>query len=323
MNGRTRTVADKIQVSVHSDMPVYRQIVNQLSFMVETGDLRPGQVLPGARLLAEDLRINRNTVARAYAELGEIGLVEGRGRTGTFVVGPGLASADSRVRERARRILESCIRECVALGLSAVEVQSLVLSIAVRAESDLLKVSFVESDAGRAQRFAAELEVLVGVKVNPLVLGRFEPEEERANLVLTTFPLLAEARALMRRPETEVVAVVVALHVPTLVRIASVAEARVVGVWCGTHEQGVTVRDSLRDVGVENVQVLDGLEDADLEGIDIVVVPEESTELTALLDQKAEVIQFGYVLDAASTRMVGEVVRDMQANKRNGTSQVD
>ncbi len=310
-------MVDKVQVSLHSDVPVYRQIISQLSFLVEIGDLEPGHALPSARQLADDIRVNRNTVARAYAKLGEIGLIEGRGRTGTFVVGPRPASGDSSARHQARRVLESGIRECVELGLSAVEIQSLVMSLAVRAENDLLKVSCVECNADRAAYIAHEVEAQIGIKVKPLVLGGFEPEEERADLVLTTFSHLAEARALMSRPTTEVVGIVLGLRIQTLLQIASAAKGRTVGVWSGTDEQATTVLDALRDSGIENIELLDGIEDQDLQGIDLVVIPEEGTELTALRERNVEVIQCGEVLDAASIRMVSDVVRDMQALKRN------
>lgn len=309
-------MVDKIQVSLHSDVPIYRQIVTQLSFMIETGDLAPGQALPSARLLADNLHINRNTVARAYAELAEIGLVEGRGRSGTIVVGPGPEREGSLARDQARQLLEAATRECIELGLSAAEIQSLVMSLALRAEDDLLKVSFVECNVDRAKYFASELEDKIGVKVKPLVLGTFAPEEERADLVLTTFFHLAEVRALMRRPNTEIVAIVVAPHVQTLVQIASVAKNGTVGIWYRTDEQAITVRDSLRDSGIKNIEVLDGIEDKDLEGVDLVVIPDGMGELRRQLEGRVKVMEFGNVLDAASIRMVSDVVRDMQNLKR-------
>lgn len=309
-------VVDKIRVSLQSGVPVYRQIVSQLSFMVETGELEPGQALPSARLLADDLQVNRNTVAHAYAKLGEIGLVEGRGRSGTYVVGPGPASDDSLARDRARRVLGTSIRECVGLGLSVHEIQSLVTSLALRAERDLLEVVFVDGDPGRAEYVAAELAARAGVKVKPLVLGGFEPGAERADLVLTTFLHLARVRTLMRRPDTEIVAIVVTPHVRTLMRIATAAMRRTVGIWCGSGEQAITVRDSLWDAGIENLELLDGVEDHDLGGVDLVVVPEGQAELPARLEQKVEVIRFGTVLDAASVRMVRDLVRDLQAVRR-------
>jgi GntR family transcriptional regulator len=308
-----------IQVSRHSDVPIYRQIVTQLSFMIETGDLLAGQTLPSARLLADNLQINRNTVARAYTELGELGLVESHGRTGTTVVGPSPNDEASPAREQARAILETAARQCVELGLSASEIQSLVLNLAVRAEDSLLKVSFVECNEDRADYFARELEEHVGIKVKPLVLGEFNAKDEPADLVLTTFFHLAEVRGRWRRPKTEVVAIVVAPHVQTLVKIASVPKDRTVGIWYSTEDQAISIRDSLAQSGIDNIRVLDGSADEHIDDVDLVVIPSEMPELKARLDGRVEVIEFGNVLDTASIRMVSQVINDMQAAKRAAT----
>ncbi|MFF7196801.1 GntR family transcriptional regulator [Streptomyces sp. NPDC088197] len=304
-----------MQVSRHSDVPIYRQIVTQVSFMIETGDLAVGQTLPSARLLADNLQINRNTVARAYAELSELGLVESRGRSGTTVVGTGLARTSSPARDRAWAVLDAAARECVALGLSAVEIQSLVTSLALRAEDDVLKVAFVECNADRAGYFASELGLHLGLKVKPLVLGDFSPEEEHDDLALTTFFHLAEVRRLWRGEPTEVVAIVAAPHVQTLVRIASAARSGTVGICYSTYGQAVSIRDSLTQSGISNVRVLHGDEGEDVGDLDLVVIPSDMPQLKARFEERVEVVEFGNVLDAASVRMVTQVVGDMQAAK--------
>ncbi len=70
------------QLNFKSGLPVYLQVVDQVKAAAASGALRPGEPLPPIRLLAEQLRINRNTVAKAYAELegqGVIATVAGRG----------------------------------------------------------------------------------------------------------------------------------------------------------------------------------------------------------------------------------------------------
>jgi GntR family transcriptional regulator len=65
--------------------PIYQQIVQQIRFRILSGQLRVGDELPTIRGLAEALRVNPNTVARAYRELEHESLVEKRRTTGTFV----------------------------------------------------------------------------------------------------------------------------------------------------------------------------------------------------------------------------------------------
>jgi GntR family transcriptional regulator len=75
----------EIRLSSSDGVPVYRQIVNQVKYMVASGRLRTGQELPPIRALAERLVINPNTVVRAYNELQRDGVVESRHGSGTYV----------------------------------------------------------------------------------------------------------------------------------------------------------------------------------------------------------------------------------------------
>ncbi|GAB7039276.1 hypothetical protein JCM9533A_31260 [Catenuloplanes niger JCM 9533] len=302
-------------VSRQSDVPVYRQIVSQVTLMIEMGLLGDGERLPGSRLLASNLGINRNTVAHAYGELRELGLIEPRGRNGMVVVGGGRARTTSEARNRAREILSAAARECLELGLTAAEIRDLIAGLAAWEVDRTLAVSFVECNDERARYFATELGTRLGVTVKPLVLGAFDAAAERPDLVLTTFFHLSEVRTLLRRPETEVVAIVAAPHIQTLVQIAQVPKDRTVGLLYSTEDQAVSIRDSLTQAGVTNIEVLTGTTDEDLRDVDLVVVPSESPDLARRLAGRARVIEFGNVLDAASVRMAGEVMRDLQLTK--------
>jgi DNA-binding transcriptional regulator YhcF (GntR family) len=72
----------------NSSVPPYEQVRSQLAAAIESGRLGPASQLPTVRRLAGDLGLAVNTVARAYRELELAGLVETRGRAGTFVAGP-------------------------------------------------------------------------------------------------------------------------------------------------------------------------------------------------------------------------------------------
>ena len=74
-----------IQINFKSGKPVYLQIVDQVKSAAASGALQPGEALPSIRPLAEELRINRNTVAKAYAELENQGIIETSAGKGCFV----------------------------------------------------------------------------------------------------------------------------------------------------------------------------------------------------------------------------------------------
>jgi len=76
-----------IRADQNSPVPLFEQLRGQIAGAVESGQIPAGQRLPTVRQLAADLRIAVNTVARAYQELEAAGMVEARGRHGTFAVG--------------------------------------------------------------------------------------------------------------------------------------------------------------------------------------------------------------------------------------------
>ena len=74
----------QLQINFRSGKPVYLQVVDQIKAAVASGALRAGDALPGIRPLAESLRVNRNTIAKAYGELESQGVIvtaAGRGCT--------------------------------------------------------------------------------------------------------------------------------------------------------------------------------------------------------------------------------------------------
>ena len=64
------------QIDFKSGKPVYLQLVDQVRYAAASGGLRAGESLPSIRPLAEELRVNRNTIAKAYAELESQGVIE-------------------------------------------------------------------------------------------------------------------------------------------------------------------------------------------------------------------------------------------------------
>ena len=93
----------QLHISTQSGEPLYRQIISQVKFLVASGRLSEGDELPAIRVLAEQLLINPNTVARAYRELETEGLLTKRQGAGTYVSGNGSPLAR---RERMRIIKE-------------------------------------------------------------------------------------------------------------------------------------------------------------------------------------------------------------------------
>src|SRR5688572_8797443 len=90
----------QFQVSFKSGKAVYLQLVEQVRAAAASGAMQDGEPLPSIRVLSEDLRVNRNTVAKAYAELESQGIIETLAGKGCFV-----RATDSPLRKDVRRKL--------------------------------------------------------------------------------------------------------------------------------------------------------------------------------------------------------------------------
>jgi GntR family transcriptional regulator len=74
-----------LQINYKSGKPVYLQVVDQIKAAAASGILKPGEALPCIRPLAEELRVNRNTIAKAYSELESLGVIETLPGKGCFL----------------------------------------------------------------------------------------------------------------------------------------------------------------------------------------------------------------------------------------------
>jgi GntR family transcriptional regulator len=93
--------APQFRLDLHSGVPVYRQIIDQVVGGIATGALAGGDQIPTVRQLAVDLAINPNTVIRAYRELEIRGVLETQQGTGTFISHRKVPRDDA---ERQRRL---------------------------------------------------------------------------------------------------------------------------------------------------------------------------------------------------------------------------
>jgi DNA-binding transcriptional regulator YhcF (GntR family) len=105
---------------IHPDsgVPIYLQLVQQVTHAIETGALRPEDQLPPIRSLAEEVVTNPNTVAKAYRELEYRGIIELRQGTGAFVRANSPAAGQAEAVKRAHRLVESAVTAMRKLGLS-------------------------------------------------------------------------------------------------------------------------------------------------------------------------------------------------------------
>lgn len=116
-----------LQIDFRSGLPIYTQIVNQVQAQVAGGILKPDDQLPTVRALAEELRVNFNTIARAYRILDEARIISTQQGRGTFITEIPLPKVTERLRrESLEALTQRYLSEALRLGFSKSEVRQMV-----------------------------------------------------------------------------------------------------------------------------------------------------------------------------------------------------
>lgn len=114
----------EIRIDPNSTVPIYLQIIYLIKHQVATGRLEPGEQLPTVRMLATDLRINPNTVARAYDALDTEGVITTQRGRGTYVREHPDNAHLTRVRkDQLKAMMDNVVNNALSLGYPAEEIK--------------------------------------------------------------------------------------------------------------------------------------------------------------------------------------------------------
>jgi GntR family transcriptional regulator len=118
-----RRLSETLKLDLRSGLPIYLQIIEQIKQQIASESLKPGDQLPTVRALAEELRINFNTVARAYRMLDESGVISTQQGRGTYILEKAPAEFAERWRHESLAALSArYVREALRLGFSPGEI---------------------------------------------------------------------------------------------------------------------------------------------------------------------------------------------------------
>src|ERR1700722_3567309 len=118
MSASAKSPAFRFLLDMHSGMPVYRQIIDQVRGAIASGALNAGDQLPTVRQLAVDLSINPNTVVRAYRELELGGLLETHQGTGTFISAQKMRGGSAERERQLSQIVGDSVARAGAAGFT-------------------------------------------------------------------------------------------------------------------------------------------------------------------------------------------------------------
>jgi GntR family transcriptional regulator len=111
------------ELDFRSHTPIYVQIVERVGHLIATGVLKPGDQLPTVRQMAAELRVNFNTIARAYRMLDESGVISTQQGRGTYVLEPPPPEQAANLRRQAiEGVTRAYLDEASRMGFEPEEV---------------------------------------------------------------------------------------------------------------------------------------------------------------------------------------------------------
>ena len=222
------------------------QLKAQIRYLILAGRLPTGTRLPPVRTLAGFLRVNRNTVARAYSELEAEGVVDGRPGRGTLVVWtPPSPRASQALAGQIDRLLASASR----LGIDPGDLMAMIAVRAGRRRGlQRPRLGFVECNPVDLAYFARLVKAAVDVPVTTIPLDALPPSSVDVDLLVTTFFHAEDVRR--RSGGIEVVGLMALPEFQTLEEVSRLRRTSRVALVCATAEGVRSKARSLEAVGL-------------------------------------------------------------------------
>jgi DNA-binding transcriptional regulator YhcF (GntR family) len=300
-------------------IPLTDQLKAQIRHHIASGQLPVGSRIPPVRTLAGFLRVNRNTVARAYAELETEGVLDATPGRGTFVIWAPPARPPQVLTTQIDRMLRTAAKAGLALD-------DLIATITTRAGGKRgrarPRVAFVECNAVDLAYFSRLVRDAVDVPVVPMLLDELPGRTTDADLIATTFFHVEQARDAARG--AEVVGLMALPDFKTLDDIGRLARDEQVALVCATAEGVKSKAQSLAAVGLRTPRLHTATLD-DTDALDAVLskatvllaAPRVIERLHGRVPAGVRVIPFASVLSDGAVGLLNERIAAWRA--RRGT----
>jgi len=231
-----------LRVNRQSAVPVHVQLQTQIRHLINIGSLKPGMQLPTVRQLAGFLRINRNTVARALADLYQDGYLESHQGRGTFVADRPPAH-EGRAARSLERLVQNTLERARRLGFT----------------HDELTALLVECNHPELTRYREQLEDELPIVIDRLLVDELatrlqEPGFlEGYRVVITTFFHIHEVKQALPLDGPPAVALLSESNISSLLRLTELTEGTPVGLVCNTSRGSQNLLSSVQSAGLSHL----------------------------------------------------------------------
>jgi DNA-binding transcriptional regulator YhcF (GntR family) len=250
-----------LSIRREGNVPYHLQLEEQIKQLVWNGQLTPGTRLPSVRELAGYLRINRNTVARAYEGLERQGFVLSNGAKGTFVCET--PPQPTTQVDKLQNFLKETFARLNDLGLNPEDfaVQLLAYAQSQQKNGHVRRILLLECNNPQLEQFRGELETSLPVTVETMLLDDLSKlGVDTLNLlnydaVVTTFFHADEVRAMFRGKPVELVILLLSDNLPALLKLKRLPKATPVALVCESEHGLQNFQRSLYEAGLDKLKI--------------------------------------------------------------------
>lgn len=318
-----------IAVDPANEISLVTQIERQIRLAIASGDLRPGEALPPIRQLAEYLRINRNTVAAAYKAAESAGYVRTVPGSGTFVLHREALPAPQH-QAIVFGLVQEALDRAQTLGLSPVEFGEMCYFEGLRRSRDrLIRVLFVDQDAGELNHYVTQLKEKLGLPVDGRLLENLLPtggtnrdELTAYDVILAPFYCVEAVRAEVG-PSTHVLGIGAGPSLKSLVGLAAIPRDGKVAITCTEPAGATQMKAVLEAAGIHFERVQTTFIGAQsfasiMEWADFIIASQGSLSAVRPVVQDALVYPYSNILDETSLGIIQDWIVQAMA-RRIGT----
>ncbi len=320
-----------IRIDKAGETPVYRQIVEQVTQLVQRGKLQPGDRLPPERALAEQLQAARGTVSKAYSRLAANNIITITHGRGTFVSEGQDVLPESR-KDTAVKKMNRLIADLEKLRFSHQEIGTLFHLLLMEREERLTRftIAAVDCNPEALAVFEEQLQHLSNVQIVKFLLDDVRAADGRPlqeyDLVLTTSTHYDELARAFPKLKPRLIQAAVSPSQQTVIDLAGIAPTAKVLIVCETPTFEQIIRNHLREfkIAAKNIRAVFESDDPDLAALlpdtTVMIIPPVSpleqgrkslNALRRFRERGGRIIHFTYQIERGTLIHIEERISEL------------
>jgi len=322
------------EIDKESQTPVYRQIIERITSLVQQGKLQSGDKLPTERELANLLQISRGTITRAYLELEKNQLIDSAPGRGSYISQIQDIRSESR-KDIAVRIIHELIYKLEKMKFSHKEILTLIHLIVMEREQKIgdIHIAAIDCNPESLTIFEKQLTYQSPVKIYKYLLDDIVDQTNRKktfeeyDLILCTSTHYTEIAGLLPELKEKIIKVAVSLSQQTIIDLAKISPSQRIGIVCESDKFYQIIKQRLKgfQINLSKIKLHKKNHpfDSFFNEIDILILPPEikieydkdfNNYLQLFQRNGGKIIRFNFQIDRGTLNYIEEKISSFLDN---------